>query len=87
MTEDETIAVLVGNLPPDVHEDDLHDALEGLGYELDIKLIREGDEEKVMAVVRFEGMTRNVAEDLAAKINGRISKGRELRAYVPLFLK
>lgn len=87
MTEEDSIAVLVGNLPPDVHEDDLHDAFEGLGYELDIKLVREGNEERVTAVVRFDGITRGVAEQLAQQINGRISKGRELKAYVPLFMK
>lgn len=87
MTEDENIAVLVGNLPPEVHEDDLHDAFEGLGYELNVKLVREGDEQRVTAIVRFDGMTRGAAEQLAEKINGRIAQGRELRAYVPLFMK
>ena len=87
MTEEDNIAVLVGNLPPEVHEDDLYDALEGLGYELNVKLVREGDEERVTAIVRFDGMTRGAAEQLAKKINGRIAKGRELRAYVPLFMK
>lgn len=87
MTEDDRIAVLVGNLPPEVHEDDLQDAFEGLGYDLEIKLIREGNEERVTAVVRFDGMTRGVAEQLAERIKGRFSQGRALTAYVPLFMK
>ena len=87
MTEEDRIAVLVGNLPPEVNEDDLQDALEGLGYELEIKLIREGSEERVTAVVRFDGMTRGVADQLAERIKGTIWQGRALHAYVPLFMK
>lgn len=87
MTEEEKIAVLVGNLPPSVDEDDLQDALEGLGYELEIELVREGSEERVTAVVRFDGMTRIAAEQLADKIKGRVWHGRTLNAYVPLFFK
>lgn len=87
MEEDESIAVLVGNLPPDIDEDDLQDAFEGLGYELDIKLVREGSEERVTAVVRFEGMTRVVADQLAARIKGMLWRDRTLQAYVPLFMK
>jgi RNA recognition motif-containing protein len=64
MPEQENIAVLIGNLPPQVTEDDLQDALEGLGYDLDIKLRREGSAEKVTAIVRFDGMTRAIAEKL-----------------------
>lgn len=87
MTEQEKIAVLVGNLPPSIDEDDLQDALEGLGYELEIELVREGNEERVTAVVRFDGMTRIAAEKLAEKIKGRVWHGRTLNAYVPLFFK
>lgn len=87
MAEDDNIAVLVGNLPEDIVEDDLHDAFEGLGYELDIKLVREGAEERVTAIVRFEGMTRAVADKLAGRIKGMSWRGRTLQAYVPLFMK
>lgn len=87
MPEDEEIAVLVGNLPPDVDEDDLRDALESLGYELDIRFIREGSDQRVTAVVRFDGITRGVAGQLAEQIKGRVWHGRTLTAYVPLFLK
>lgn len=87
MDEDENIAVLVGNLPPEIDEDDLQDAFEGLGYELDIKLVREGAEERVTAIVRFEGMTRAVADKLADRIKGMRWRGRTLTAYVPLFMK
>lgn len=85
MSEAENIAILVGNLPSDVQEDDVLDALEGLGYELSVSLKREGDAEKVLAVVRFDGMTRGVAEKLAQRIQGMLWRDRTLTAYVPLF--
>ena len=87
MPGQENIAVLIGNLPPQVTEDDLQDALEGLGYDLEVKLSREGSEEKVTAIVRFDGMTRAIAEKLAERIKGMPWQGRTLNAYVPLFFK
>lgn len=68
MTEDHQIAVLVGNLPPEVHGDDLQDAFEGLGYALDITLVREGDENRVTAIVRFDAMTRSVTDQLVERL-------------------
>ncbi len=87
MPGQENIAVLIGNLPPQVTEDDLQDALEGLGYDLEVKLSREGSAEKVTAIVRFDGMTRAIAEKLAERIKGMPWQGRTLTAYVPLFFK
>lgn len=87
MTERQDIHILVGNLPPDVVEEDIVDALEPLGYDLSISLNREGSADKVTAVVKFEGMTRNTAEKLADRINGMPWRDRYLRAYVPLFMQ
>jgi hypothetical protein len=87
MSGQENIAVLIGNLPPQVTEDDLQDALAGLGYDLDIKLNREGSAEKVTAIVRFDGMTRAIADKFAERIEGMLWKGRSLNAYVPLLFK
>jgi hypothetical protein len=87
MSAPENIAVLIGNLPPDVTEEDVEDALDGLGYDLRVALTRDDKDERLLAIVRFDGMTRGVAEKLAARINGMPWRGRTLTAYVPLFWK
>lgn len=87
MTENKDIHILIANLLPDVVEEDIEEALEHLGFDLDVSLVREGSADKVTAVVRFEGMTRNTAETLAERINGMPWRGRTLQAYVPLFFK
>jgi hypothetical protein len=46
-----------------------------------IKLVKEGDTPS--ALIEME-MTREQAEGLAKRIHGRIYRGRELRAWVPL---
>jgi hypothetical protein len=87
MTEENDIRILLANLPPEVTEEDIGDALEQLGYDLSITVVREGSADRVSAVIRFEGMTRNTAETLAERINGMPWRDRILRAYVPLFLQ
>jgi len=87
MSEQENIAILIGNLPPEVNEDDILDALESLEYDLDVSLSREGNEDRVTAVVRFVGMTRSSAEKLAEQIRAIPWRGRALNAYVPMFFK
>lgn len=86
MSEQDEIRVALGNLPPDVTEDDIHDELEHLGYEFEIFLERSGNEDRVTAVITFDGMTRNAAKKLAQQLNGMLYRDRTLRAYVPLFL-
>jgi hypothetical protein len=87
MADKEDIHILVSNLPPDVVEEDIADALENLGYDLSVSLAREGSADRVTAVVRFDGMTRRTAETLADRINGMPWRDRILRAYVSLFFK
>lgn len=87
MTDEQDVRILVANLPPDVAEEDIEEALEHLGYDLSVSLVREGSPDKVTAVVRFEGMTRNAAEKLAERIDGMPWQDRYLRAYVPLFMQ
>jgi hypothetical protein len=87
MSDNERLHILVGNLPPDVSEDEIQEALADLGFELTVRLFREGSAERVTAQLTFAGMTRGVAEKLAARLNGRQYRGRVLKAYVPLFFK
>lgn len=85
MTDSKDISILVSNLPPDVAEEDVEDALEHLGYDLSVSLVREGSPDKVTAVIKFSGMTRSTAQTLADRIDGMPWRNRYLRAYVPLF--
>lgn len=86
MSDNDEIRVALGNLPPDVTEEDIHDELEHLGYEFTIFFERSGNEDRVTAVITFDGMTRNAAKKLAEQLNGMIYRDRTLRSYVPLFL-
>jgi RNA recognition motif-containing protein len=86
MSEKEEIRVAVGNLPPEITEEDLQEDLEHLGYDLSIHLERSGSNDRVTAVIMFEGMTRTTAEKLADQLDGMPYRDRTLRAYVPLFL-
>jgi hypothetical protein len=87
MSEHDNIAILIGNLPSEISEDDIVDALESLDCEMEVSLSREGDADRVTAVVRFAGMTRASAEKLAAQIRTIPWRGRLLNAYVPMFFK
>jgi hypothetical protein len=87
MSEYDNIAILIGNLPQEVNEDDILDALDSLEYDFDVSLTREGNEDRVIAVVRFAGMTRSSAEKLAEQIRTIPWRGRALNAYVPMFFK
>lgn len=86
MTDNNEITVALGNLPPDVTDEDIHEELEHLGYELSIHMERSGNEDRVTAIITFDGMTRNAAEKLAEQLNGMLYRDRTLRAYVPLFM-
>jgi hypothetical protein len=73
--------IVIGNLPDDVSEDGIRGALSPFAPIDKIKLVKEGDTPS--ALIEME-MTREQAEALAKRIHGRIYKGRELRAWVPL---
>lgn len=84
MTETERMHILVGNLPAEITEEDIQDALADLDFDIEVKL---SSGERTTAQITFPGMTRTVAEGLAAQINGRFWRERTLEAYVPLFFK
>ena len=73
--------IIVGNLPDDVTEDGIKEALSAFADVDAIKLVKEsGTPSAVIEVV----MPRQQAEALAQRIHGRMYKGREMRAWVPL---
>jgi len=87
VTDEDDIGIVIANLPPDVTEEDILDALEGLGYELQVTIPRVGNEDRVTAIVRFDDMTRHIAEKLAKRISGMPWRDRTLKAYVPLLFE
>jgi hypothetical protein len=74
--------IMVGNLPDDITEDAIREALSDVAPVNAIKLVPEGGAPSAM--IEME-MPRADAEALARRIHGRIYQGRELRAWVPLF--
>ncbi|MDH3289163.1 MAG: hypothetical protein OEP48_15755 [Betaproteobacteria bacterium] len=74
--------IMVGNLPDNITEDAIREALSDVAPVNAIKLVPEGGAPSAM--IEME-MTRVDAEALARRIQGRIYEGRELRAWVPLF--
>jgi len=73
--------ILVGNLPDDITEEAIRDALSDIAPVNSIKLVPEGGAPSAMIEVE---MSRADAEALARRIHGRIYQGRDLRAWVPL---
>ena len=74
--------IIVGNLPADITEDAIREALSDVAPVNAIKLVPEGGAPSAM--IEME-MSRADAETLARRIHGRIYQGRDLRAWVPLF--
>jgi len=74
--------IMVGNLPDDITEETIREALSDVAPVNAIKLIPEGG--APTAMIEME-VTRADAEALARRIQGRIYHGRALRAWVPLF--
>ena len=73
--------IVVGNLPDDVSEEGIREALSPFAPVDKIQLVKEGGTPS--ALIEME-MTRQQAEALAKRIHGRIYHGRDLRAWVPL---
>jgi RNA recognition motif-containing protein len=73
--------IVVANLPDDVSEDGIREALSPFAPVDKIKLAKESGTPS--AVIEME-MTREKAEALAQRINGRQYQGRALRAWVPV---
>ena len=80
MAEAKPVRIIVGNLPDDVTEDGIREALGAFAPVEAIKLVK--DSGKPGAVIEVV-MARQQAEALAKRIHGRIYKGRALNAWVP----
>ena len=72
--------IVIGNLPDNITEDGIREALGAFAPVDKIKLVKEGGAPG--ALIEME-MTRAAAEALAQRINGRLYQGRALRAWVP----
>jgi RNA recognition motif-containing protein len=72
--------IVIGNLPDDVEEEGIRDALSPFAPVEAIKLVH--DSGTPTAVIEME-TTRAHAEQLAQRIQGRLYQGKPLRAWVP----
>ena len=72
--------IVIANLPDDVTEEAVRDALGAFAPVEKIRLVKESGTPSV--VIEME-MTRAQAEALAKRIHGRNYEGRQLRAWVP----
>jgi RNA recognition motif-containing protein len=72
--------IVIGNLPDQVTEEGVREALSAFAPVDKITLIKESGTPS--ALIEME-MTRAQAEALAKRIHGRMYQGRELRAWVP----
>jgi len=73
--------IVIGNLPDDVAEEGIREALSPFAPVDAIKLIKESGAPS--AIIEME-MTREQGEALARRIQGRIFQGQALRAWVPV---
>lgn len=73
--------IVIGNLPDDVTEDGIQEALSAFAPVDAIQLVRESGAPS--AVIEMD-VTKPQADALAARIQGRMYQGRELRAWVPI---
>lgn len=74
--------IMVGNLPDDIAEETIREALSDVAPINAVKLVTEGG--TPTAMIEME-LSRADAEALARRIQGRMYQGRALRAWVPLF--
>jgi hypothetical protein len=78
--------LLIGNLPPEVTEDEIKALMAEAGAEgIDVSINREGDASKGTAVLLLPDTDRAALDRIANDINGMQFRGRTLTAYVPLF--
>ena len=74
------IHIVIGNLPDDVTEEGIREALSSFAQANKIRL---GNESGTPTPLIDVGISRAQAESLAQRINGRSYQGRVLRAWVP----
>lgn len=79
--------IVIANLPPGVTPEGVQARFEELGVSGKITLNREGDPEKVTAIIKSDNLERVAADQIAYRIDGTLFHGRRLQSYVPLFLQ
>ena len=72
--------IVIGNLPDDVTEEGIREALSAFAPVDKIKLVKEGG---APGAIIETALPKPQAEALATRINGRMYQGRPLRAWVP----
>lgn len=78
--------IVISNLPPDVTAEEIEQVARNGGAEApSVTLNREGNADKVAAVLELPSIDRVTADRIAARINGTRYRDRTLGAYVPLF--
>jgi RNA recognition motif-containing protein len=75
------VRIMIGNLPEDVTEEGIQEALSAFAPVNAIQLVRESGAPS--AVIEME-MSKPQADALAARIQGRLYQGQALRAWVPI---
>ena len=73
--------IVIGNLPDNVTEESIKDALKPFAPVEQIKLVKESGAPTALIETT---MGRLQAEALAKRISGRLYQGRALNAWVPL---
>lgn len=73
--------IVIQNLPKDVTEEEIREALSRWAHVGEIKLIREGS----APLTIVEASTRELADSLVRHINGHFYKGKMIAAWVPLW--
>jgi RNA recognition motif-containing protein len=74
--------IVIGNLPDDVTEEGIKEALKPFAPVENIKLVKEAGQGAPTALIEVT-MGRPQAETLAKRISGRIYQGKPLNAWVP----
>jgi len=72
--------IIIGNLPDDISEESIRDALKSFAPVESIKLVTGSGTPS--ALIEME-MTRASADALAKRIQGHVFQGRPLSAWVP----
>jgi RNA recognition motif-containing protein len=73
--------IVIQNLPKDVSEEEIREALKPFAQVGAIKLIKEGSAPATLIEVE----SRELADVLVRRINGHFYKGQRLAAWVPLW--
>lgn len=78
------MVITLGNLPPHITQQHINDLLKGDKRIRKITFNKEGNPNKVMALVDME-ISRFEAQFLSKKLNQMFFEGRRIEAYTPLF--